>query len=351
MTLRLRFLFLKERCYLRTKVQLAESIQELLDAGMTRNRVARILRLNHEVVNRIIKSRGIETYVAFDEGLAETSAEVDFLDYEDAIDRDIETLWNGGRLDLSQKDASYRRYIVSKYGGIFECFLRKGVRPLLEQVYKTCGECRVPKPLLSYSRHPRMPYGLAWNCKSCAAGYVSKWMRNNPEAKKAVRHNRLAIGKNLIATITESELVAINETFLHACCLTGSTNKIHLDHFVALNTGHGGSYFGNLVPIRADLNIAKSDRNPFVWAQSKSASIRKRLRHVVACLADLNGMSVTEYTTFVNWCYDNRRSIAQIRSDNAAYGYIVDSRDLWRASLTNFSTDVPIIDSRVYIQL
>ncbi|MED1350592.1 hypothetical protein P4U51_30005, partial [Bacillus paranthracis] len=87
---------------------------------------------------------------------------------------------------------------------------------------------------------------------------------------------------------------------------------IHLDHFIPLAWGHGGTIIENMIPLRGDLNISKNDRNPFEWI--KREDIREivdmaKWHETIEYLAKLNGMTTKEYEEYVYWCEENKRDL------------------------------------------
>ncbi|MBU8715451.1 hypothetical protein KM924_23405 [Brevibacillus parabrevis] len=76
-----------------------------------------------------------------------------------------------------------------------------------------------------------------------------KWNTKNPDAGKAHVHRRLAMKRALPLNWTTILSKEVQREFSNICALTGSTLKIHMDHFIPLSWGHGGSYFGNMVPL------------------------------------------------------------------------------------------------------
>lgn len=96
----------------------------------------------------------------------------------------------------------------------------------------------------------------------------------------------------------------------NGCALTGDIDNIELDHFIPISWGHGGTYKGNMIPLRKDLNCSKDNQNPFEWV--KNPSIRKKINinkwnSTIQYLANLHGLSIEEYERYVYWCSDNRR--------------------------------------------
>lgn len=88
----------------------------------------------------------------------------------------------------------------------------------------------------------------------------------------------------------------ILETFDYKCPLTGSEN-ITMDHFIPLNTGHGGTFVGNIYPLNPFLNNSKSARNPYVWieyAVRELGASYEGFRKVERILAIQQGITVDE---------------------------------------------------------
>ncbi|MED3182042.1 hypothetical protein P4305_18730 [Bacillus thuringiensis] len=96
------------------------------------------------------------------------------------------------------------------------------------------------------------------------------------------------------------------------CALTGDMDDIHLDHFIPLSWGHGGTVIENMIPLNGTLNLSKSDRNPFEWI--KREDIREivdmaKWYETIEYLAKLNGMTAKEYEEYVYWCEENKRDL------------------------------------------
>jgi hypothetical protein len=180
-------------------------------------------------------------------------------------------------------------------------------------------------------------------CKKCQIVYAREWKAKNPEkhrehqkrylrnneeyrrkqnAKKGLRKRTIRRGLPF-KSINKDKILA---TFDYRCPLTGSED-VHLDHFIALATGHGGTYEANLVPLSAELNLDKRDRNPFEWIKTRDDIDMDRWNALVEYLAEANGLGVEEFRSFVCWCYDNPRDIETIKRDKRS------SLEIWRASL------------------
>lgn len=109
--------------------------------------------------------------------------------------------------------------------------------------------------------------------------------------------------------------------------------SVQLDHFIPISIGHGGTYMENIQWIDPEMNASKHNKHPFEWASWKLDGKEyddfiEKARH----LAQLNALTFDEYRQFIDWCFDNPRTVDEIKSDNRRYGYAVHSIELWRES-------------------
>jgi len=145
---------------------------------------------------------------------------------------------------------------------------------------------------------------------------IREWNRTHYKKKKPAYRvkwqRREAVKRRLPAEINTRVMERILDQFNGCCALTGKDGEIHLDHFIALSTGHGGTYEGNLIPLIKEMNLSKNSQNPFEWVKTREDIDPEMFERVVAYLAHLNGLSPEEYKDFVYWCYENKRDIAQI---------------------------------------
>lgn len=165
--------------------------------------------------------------------------------------------------------------------------------------------------------------------KDYFASWYAVYIKNHPEINTIKDANRRARKKSLINTLTLQEKETIINYFDSSCCLSDEMD-IHLDHFIALDTGHGGTYKGNIVPLGAYLNISKSNINPFEWI--KRQDVKKivdmdKWNKLIAYLAKENNLSTKDYVEFVNWCYTNKRTNEELESN------LKTSLDLWKKSI------------------
>lgn len=154
--------------------------------------------------------------------------------------------------------------------------------------------------------------------KTCA-----EYRKNHPEVQRAAKLRRRAREKALNCELETKELTELMERFGNRCVITGEEAE-HLDHFIPVSTGHGGTIYENLVPVTASINTSKHGRNPFLWAEKYLTDDQKEnFDKVVEYLAELNGLTVEEYRRFVFWCFENKRSADEITDENR------DSLELW----------------------
>jgi hypothetical protein len=145
-----------------------------------------------------------------------------------------------------------------------------------------------------------------------------RYKRENREKIKVYKQKRRARKNLLPATWTEEQRVATWSHFNNACALTGEGGDIHEDHVIPLAVGHGGTTYGNMIPLRADLNDSKCDRNIFEWFSENRERFNlseERFNRLIEYLATLNGLTVDEYRQFVYWCHENPREPHEIAAD------------------------------------
>lgn len=164
--------------------------------------------------------------------------------------------------------------------------------------------------------------------RKTGAKRMRKYRKENPEIWLSIYHRRKARKKSLIETITNDDIQQLMGLFQG--CAISRERDTHLDHFIAISTGHGGTYVGNIVPLNRFLNQSKINKNPFEWSSVLDNTQFERFNYVVSYLASVNCLTEAEFRTFVYWCYDNQRSIEQVEFDNERYGCKVSSIELLR---------------------
>jgi hypothetical protein len=135
-----------------------------------------------------------------------------------------------------------------------------------------------------------------------------KYNEENPHIRKSIRQRykarRYSLPQNLTTNQTK-QLLSIG------CILTGEKNDLHLDHFIPLSWGHGGTTFENMIPLSAELNISKNNRNPFEWIKTRNDIDISRWNAAIEHLARLNGMTAKEFEEYVYWCENNKREVTE----------------------------------------
>jgi hypothetical protein len=116
------------------------------------------------------------------------------------------------------------------------------------------------------------------------------------------KERRRARERSLPDTFTLTQLNETLAQFNGGCALTGDSFAIHWDHVIPLATGHGGTIYGNMIPLRADLNVSKSDANIFEWFKTNKQRFelsQERFDALIRWLAQVNEMSTSEYRDYV----------------------------------------------------
>lgn len=138
--------------------------------------------------------------------------------------------------------------------------------------------------------------------------YGKQYRLENPYVIKANTIRRRTIEKKLPNNLDKDVIKQIYDDFNGRCMLTGSKD-VELDHFIALSTGHCGSYYGNMILLDHNLNRSKSNKNPLEWILSKDKKVVKNFNKLIEYLARINLMKQTEYIEFINWCFNNKREV------------------------------------------
>jgi hypothetical protein len=139
-----------------------------------------------------------------------------------------------------------------------------------------------------------------------------KWRQNNSEKAMLITERRRARKQSLPDDFTEDQMLE-TLNFFGGCALTGAIDSLHWDHAIPLATGFGGTTFGNMIPLRGDLNMSKSDANIFEWFDANKERFnlsQERFYLLIEWLADVNDMTTEEYRSYVYWCFDNKRDIS-----------------------------------------
>jgi hypothetical protein len=303
-----------------------EDIQELLDAGLSRNKVASTLGLHHKTVGRLVEKYNLELYKAFDE-------EED----KKHLYQNFEWLWEEDWLEDNlirksfESTAILRRsenadvlsvgmYVRDTYGDLKTFFINKGLKRLMKNVVIECTHCGEFSSLRGWYRDERRLWGLIRECPECRRGFSLNYYENNPEKLFVNAQKRRTLAELLPNEFTKDDWIYVRSSFVWRCGVSRKVNSISLDHFVPINLGHGGTYVGNLVPMCRSLNSSKKDKNPFIWGAKNGHS----LVGIVRYLSEQNNLTNKEYTDFVTWCFENPRNEDEVLADQRY------SIEIWR---------------------
>lgn len=148
---------------------------------------------------------------------------------------------------------------------------------------------------------------------------LDKWKAENPERDRALKsassQKRRALDRLLPVDFDASDSQFIRVLY-DGCAFTDNKDDLHDDHFIALATGHGGSYFANMVPLSSGLNLSKNKSNPFEWLDTVEGINFKKAAKSILMLCYLNRVTFADYVEFVYWCYDNPREPEDITDEN-----------------------------------
>jgi hypothetical protein len=310
-------------------VEFIEKVQSLLDAGNSRNKVAEILNVHHSKVDRVLTRGLVEIYTAFDEeDTKHLYQNFEWLWEEDELERLCDIAFDGLFVNISEalgdNFLSVGRYVRENYGDLRKYLKDKNKEYLTDLFYKRCLGCGKYHRIKFFSKKKGSPFGLYARCNVCQAKkimehyykdkekfrvYARNWQSKNKEKMKRNYHKRLARKRSLPDDLTANQLAFTLLEFENQCFITGDTNT-HLDHVIPLAVGHGGTTYGNMIPLRADLNQSKNDNNIFEWFEANRQRFdlsQERFDIGIAWLASANAMTIEEYRKHVYWCHENKR--------------------------------------------
>jgi hypothetical protein len=138
-----------------------------------------------------------------------------------------------------------------------------------------------------------------------------KWKSDNPKRVILKRQRRRARQKALLDDFTAIQMKSTFDDF-NGCALTGESGEIHWDHVIPISIGHGGTTYGNMVPLRPDLNLSKQNANIFEWFEANRQRFnleQERFDRLIEWLGKANGMTVEEYRAYVYECHANPNEI------------------------------------------
>lgn len=243
---------------------------------------------------------------------------------------------------------------------------------------KVCTKCGgEPKPLTEYGADKRKSDGRRPHCKECehlyklaykeknpeyrrryyeatsdaSRQYSRKWAQDNPDLNK-IRNSRWAANNKtkirardvrrrtakayLPDAVTWTEWESTLTATKRRCSLTGTVSNIHMEHWLPIGIGHGGTHVGNIYPMQGTLNLSKSDTNPFEWFEANGQRFeltQSAFDALVWRLAHQNGLTPEEFRDFTYWCFANKRTVIEVKADNLHYGYKRPSLEMWREAV------------------
>ncbi|MED3982197.1 helix-turn-helix domain-containing protein [Priestia megaterium] len=215
-------------------------------------------------------------------------------------------------------------------------------------LYLDCKTCNTIKHEDEFCVSIKRFKGRGTNCKACSNNRVKKWYSNEENKvtakKRATEWNRQnkhkrkpkptaeelksismerynknlyaghvyrARKRNMLYDFDEKDYEELMTLYSGGCCLTGDT-EIDLDHVIPLAVGHGGTTFGNMIPLSSKLNSSKQAYNIFEWAEFNYERLGfdiKRFNVVMAEIAGRNDMTLEEYREYYYWCFEHPREI------------------------------------------
>lgn len=137
--------------------------------------------------------------------------------------------------------------------------------------------------------------------------YSRVYVRENIDAFRIRNIRRRARKAGLPDDLTDFQQQEILKTFNKSCALTGDKN-FNWDHVIPIATGHGGTTFGNMIPLKKELNFSKHTSNIFEWFESNRQRFdlsQDNFDNLIAFLASANAMNIEDYRDYVYWCHSN----------------------------------------------
>jgi hypothetical protein len=220
-----------------------------------------------------------------------------------------------------------------------------------EVVAKRCNMCKELKGLVCFSVGRTNFAGKLPNCKECSQKHKkqydkktkkqkteyskqyylknkeldnkrsAEWRKNNKERKAELNklylhekpevfryhtQKRIALKHSLPSTLTIEQDALLLEIQKGKCFLSGASEGLHLEHFIPISWGAGGTTFENCYYMEGSLNNSKYNKNPFEWIKEQPEEYQQRFHEVlIPELAKRNGLTVEEFTAYVNKSHEN----------------------------------------------
>ena len=141
--------------------------------------------------------------------------------------------------------------------------------------------------------------------------YQKQYYQENKE--KVYHHGRIRRTRMaaLPSTLTLEQDRIILEIQDYSCLLSGATENLHLEHFIPVAWGAGGTTFENCYYMEGTLNMSKGRKNPFEWIKYQPEEYQDNFNNkLVPELAARNNMTIEEFTDYVYQCEQNAKELA-----------------------------------------
>ncbi|MBO0602738.1 hypothetical protein I2483_13805 [Sporosarcina sp. E16_3] len=214
-----------------------------------------------------------------------------------------------GRRPKTTKDEQVVFIDGEAYKKCYLCFEYKHTSDYVKEKTRVLGvenRCKVCKRKNHYCREKNVAYYRANKERLDEAS--RKWKAGNRERYldtiSAKESRRRANANKSVSTLSPDSHFLIRRNFNDVCPLTGSAST-HIDHFIPVSWGLGGSDNTNLIPLDRRLNALKGNKNPFIWAEAMLAEgefEKDAWEALVSRLAKMNDLTLEDYRDFVFMC-------------------------------------------------
>jgi hypothetical protein len=304
-----------------------ERAQELLDGGLTRNKTANELGVHHSYIIRAIESGLLfDDYFPFDE-------------VEDTrhLYQNFEWLWEESKLEeitneafdkyyshIDRRSGDMTRlgvYVRDNYGDLSGYLRDKKLYRLAKYIYVSCNKCGYTDKITEWFKDSNRAWGLNYHCKECRGKTSKSWNEENQDKIFSYNTARREMAEALPFEYTPEIWRQVRRDYGWKCAVSDSSS-VALDHFIPVALGHGGTYRENLIPLDKRLNTKKKHYHPSRLIEY--GATKKRYNQVITNLARLNGLTSSEYKSFVDWCFANPRVLDEVKRDKRH------SIEIWR---------------------
>lgn len=304
-----------------------EKAQELLDSGLSRNKTASKLGVHHMKVIRLVESGELfDDYFPFDE-LEDTKhlhQNFEWLWEEDKLEEIVNEAYDNYYVLLDRSLVSVGFHVRSNYGTLFNYLKDKRVQFLSEFIHVKCSKCEGVQPLTNWFSDARAIWGLNYSCKRCVAGTQKKWNDENQDKIFGYNCLRQEMAGSLPGGYAPEVWQQVRNDYGWKCAVSNSSS-VAIDHFIPVAIGHGGTYRENLIPMDKRLNTKKKHYHP--GKLIKYGAYEEQFKQAVNNLAKLNGLTPCEYESFVDWCFENPRTVDEVKRDQRH------SIEIWREAV------------------